>query len=140
MARKKNKLIKNIVKYSAIVAALIILLFPVYWMFVSSLRTVDNLMSLPPKLFPRDATLSNYLKIFTNIKYLTYFKNSFIVSFGTVLIVLIVAVPAGYALSRFRFKAKNPILTAVSSVQMFPQVVLLVGLYSFFSKWGLLDT
>lgn len=68
------------------------------------------------------------------------FQNSFIVSFGTIAIVLLVAVPASYALSRYNFFGRRVILSSVSSVQMFPVVVILTTLYGFYNSWHMLDT
>lgn len=69
-----------------------------------------------------------------------YFINSFITAGGTVLTVLLVSVPAGFSFSRYRFRGRNAILTSILSVQMFPIVVILISLYTFYMKWNLLNT
>lgn len=127
-------------KYLIIVALIIILLFPIYWMVISSFMENKYLLNLPPKFIPEAPSIQNYIKIFTNAQYLTYFKNSFIASSGTVLLSLFVSILAGYAFSRFNFKGKNFLMTSILSVQMFPIVAILISLYTFYFKWNLLNT
>ena len=127
-------------KYVGIAVILVILLFPVYWMVNCSLQRTTVIMTVPPTFFPLRPTFENFAKIFSNASYLNYFKNSFIVAFGTIAVVLIVAIPASFALSRYNFPGKHAIMSAISSVQMFPTVVILITLYGFYNKWGLLDT
>ena len=127
-------------KYVGIAVILVILLFPVYWMVNCSLQRTTVIMTVPPTFFPLRPTFENFAKIFSNASYLNYFKNSFIVAFGTIAVVLIVAIPASFALSRYNFPGRHAIMSAISSVQMFPTVVILITLYGFYNKWGLLDT
>ena len=98
---KKRNTGKKIAKYVVIAIILFVLLFPVYWMINCSLLPSNVIMSVPPRFFPINATLKNFSQIFTRASYLRFFQNSFIVSFGTIAIVLLVAVPASYALSRY---------------------------------------
>ena len=127
-------------KYAGIAVIVIVLLFPVYWMINCSLQHTNVIMTVPPTFFPTNPTLENFAKIFSNASYLRYFKNSFIVAFGTIAVVLMVSIPASFALSRYNFPGKHAIMSAISSVQMFPTVVILITLYGFYNKWGLLDT
>lgn len=131
---------KNFIKYAGIVLILIVLLFPVYWMVTCSLLPSSVIMSVPPTFVPVGATLKNFVQIFERDTYLRFFENSFIVSFGTIAVVLVVAIPASFALSRYNFKGRRVMLSSISSVQMFPVVVILTTLYGFYNSWGMLDT
>lgn len=131
---------KKILKYAVIALILVVLLFPVYWMIVCSLLPSSVIMTVPPTFVPLQATLKNFTQIFTKPNYLKFFENSFIVSFGTILVVMLVAIPASFALSRYQFKGRRTMLSAISSVQMFPIVVILTTLYGFYNSWGMLDT
>ena len=137
---KKKNTILSIIKYAVIVSLLILLLFPVVWMAISSVQPSSKLMNLPPEFLPSNPTLENYIKIISNTKYLRYFENSFITAGGTVLLCLCIAIPAGYAFSRYRFPMKNTVMTFIMSVQMFPIVVILISLYTFYMRWNLLNT
>lgn len=109
-------------------------------MAISSVQPSSKLMNLPPEFLPSNPTLDNYIKIISNTKYLRYFENSFITAGGTVLLCLCIAIPAGYAFSRYRFPMKNTVMTFIMSVQMFPIVVILISLYTFYMRWNLLNT
>lgn len=138
---KTKKAAGQAVKYLALALLVVILLFPIWWMLVGSLRPYYTLISLDDVAFyPKDFTIENYLKIFSQAKYLRYFANSFIVSGGTVFVTLLIAIPAAYSFSRFKFGGKSAVLSAVQSVQMFPIVVILISLYTFYRQWGMLNT
>ena len=137
---KKKNTILSVVKYAVVIGLLVMLLFPVVWMAISSIQPSSKLMNLPPEFIPSNPTLANYNKILSNEKYLRYFENSFITAGGTVLLCLCIAVPAVYSFSRYRFPLKSSIMTFIMSVQMFPIVVILISLYTFYMKWGLLNT
>lgn len=131
---------KTFLKYLVLVVLAVILLFPVYWMIVCSFMESHYLMVVPPHLIPVDASFDNYVEIFSNAKYLNYFKNSFISAGGTVLLSLLIAIPAGYSFSRYNVPGKNGILSMIMSVQMFPVVVILISLYAFYLKLGMMST
>ena len=127
-------------KYITLGLVTLVLLFPIYWMIVCSLMPMHHLTVLPPKFIPVDFTLKNFADIFSTPRYITYFKNSFITSFGTVLLTLVIAIPAGYSFSRYNFKGKNLLLTSILSVQMFPVVVILISLYAFYIRMNMIST
>ena len=131
----------KVLKYVGAVLIAGALLFPVVWMFVSSLQPSHRLMNLPPVFsINSESTLGNYAKIFSKPEYVRYFINSFITAGGTVLMVLAISIPAGFSFSRYRFKGRNAILTTILSVQMFPIVVILISLYTFYMSWNLLNS
>ncbi len=134
-----NKFIGIVGKYSLLGVLVAFLLFPVFWMVISSLQPKHRLMNLPPRFWPSEGSLENYAKIFTKPEYIGYFKNSFIVAAGTVLLVIVISTLAGYSFSRYGFWGKNFVLTSVLSVQMFPIVVILIALYTFYVRWDMLN-
>lgn len=143
MNNKKNSILKKLGKTSRYVGLLLIvvvMLFPVYWMVVCSLMPTHYLTVLPPHFLPVEGSLENFKVIFTTPKYMTYFKNSIITAVGTVGLVLLLSIPAGYAFSRYRFFGKNAILSTILSVQMFPIVVILISLYMFYLKLDMIST
>lgn len=133
--------ISKLLRYGVLALVLIVMLFPVYWMAVSSLLPSAHIMRIPPTLtLTGESSFDNYVKVFSKPEYVRYFLNSFITSGGTVLLVLLIALPAGFSFSRYKFKGKNIILTTIMSVQMFPIVVILISLYGFYMRWNMLDT
>ena len=138
MVSKKNPQ-KKTLTYLAIALLLLLFIFPIYWMVISSLKDNSVLMRTPPQLYPTFSTFRNYLSVITNTKYLNYIKNSLIVAALTVVVDLALAIFAGYSLSRFRYPGRKAIMTLTLSAQVFPTVVIIISLYAFFSKLNLMN-
>ncbi len=136
----KETPLKKFLTYFVIIALLFLFVFPIYWMFISSLKDNSVLMRLPPQLYPTFSTLDSYKTIFQNVKYMRYIGNSLIVASITVVIDLLFSVFAGYSLSRFRYPGRKAIMTVTLSAQVFPTVVILISLYEFFSKFKLMNS
>ena len=136
----KNSLGKKILTYLVIVIALAAFIFPIYWMFIASFKENSILMRVPPQLYPTFKTIDNYISIITNTKYLNYIKNSFVVASLTVIVDLALAIFAGYSLSRYRYPGRKTIMTLTLSAQVFPTVVIIISLYSLFSKLKLMNS
>ncbi len=111
-------------------------LFPFYWAFSSSFKTEQEIM-LPAQYLPRNPTLINYQGVFQNDDFIRALGNSAIVSGITVILALAVGSFAAYALGRLRFKGRTPMLYAVLSMTMFPQISILSGLFSIIRELGL---
>jgi multiple sugar transport system permease protein len=119
---------------------LIVLLFPVYWIVVTSLHTNNELLQLPPKWFPVHVTFASYVELLHSSVFLTFYKNTFLVALGATVLCIIVSIFAGYVLSRFRFKGSGLLTLLFLSAQMFPTVTLVIGLYSQYQAMHLLNT
>ena len=137
---QSNKFILKLLKYGTVLGLIAVSLFPIYIMVISSFMPNAYIISFPPKFITVHVTFENYLKIFVNPDYLAFFKNSFITSIGATLVTLLLAIPAGYSFSRYGFIGKNVMMTSILSVQMFPIVVILISLYTFYLQWGMLNT
>lgn len=131
---------KNIYVYILIIIISIIFLFPLYWMISTSFKSNDVLLKYPPQWFPINPTLKNYANIFSDSKFLVFYKNTIIVSLCTTILSVSLAVFASYSFSRFRFKGSNFLQIAFLSTQMFPNVALLIALYTLYRKLNLLNT
>ncbi len=131
---------KTLLIYLLVILLLALFLFPIYWMFIGSLKDNSVLMRLPPQLYPTFSTLESYKAVFSNAKYMKYILNSFIVASMTVVIDLVFSVFAGYSLSRFHYPGRKAIMTITLSAQVFPTVVIIISLYEFFSKFKLMNT
>lgn len=140
MNKKLKRRLLDAAKYAVIAFFLLLFIFPVYWMFVSSFMNNAVLMSRPPCFNPFAGNLDTFKKLLGMPKYLVFFRNSAVVSLSTVLVCLLTSVFAGYSLSRYRFPGKNAIMTSVLSVQMFPTVAILISLYTFYSRFRLINT
>lgn len=131
------KLLNLAGQYIFIAIALIWTLFPVYWILITSLKTQQQMNTMPP-LFIFKPTLAAYLKIITGESLLS-FRNSLIISSFSVLLGLIVGFPAAYTLARTKFNAKNQINFFILSMRMAPAFAFLIPYYLIFRKLNLID-
>ncbi|WP_049935636.1 carbohydrate ABC transporter permease [Haloplanus natans] len=113
------------------------MLFPIYWMVLTSLQSRSTILDSTPTFLPFDPTLSNYVTVFVENEFLTYLTNSFIVAAGAVTISVIIGVPAAYSLSRMDIPGDHHISFWILSTRMVPPLSILVPLYVFLSGAGL---
>jgi len=134
--RQRNRILLNIL----LLMSIGIVLIPLFWMVSSSLKTEGELFQTPPSFIPERPTVGNYLRLFQEGVFWPYLRNSLIVSLLTTGVSIILAVFAGFALSAFRFRLRIPLLLFFISLQMFPMVVMLLTIFLFMNRLGLLNT
>ena len=138
---RKASTVWKITIWSVIAATVVWCIFPFYWMLSTSVKTDLGVYRIPPELWPTEFTLANFQKLFAyNSMIPRVFWNSLATAVGTVLVTVVLASFAGYALSRLRFRFRYNILIAILVTQMFPMVVLLIPLYILYAKVELLNT
>jgi multiple sugar transport system permease protein len=113
-------------------------IFPIYWIFLTSFKTNQQINSIPP-LFIFKPTLDTYIKLITGDAILA-FRNSLIISSSAVLIGLLVSFPAAYTLARVRFRAKSQVNFFILSMRMAPAFAFLIPYYLIFQRLKLIDT
>lgn len=116
-----------------------LLLLPIYWMLNMSLRTnADILGSF--SLYPSDPTFANYIKIFTDPTWYSGYVNSLMYVSMNMTISIMVALPAAYAFSRYRFLGDKHLFFWLLTNRMAPPAVFLLPFFQFYSTLGLIDT
>ena len=119
---------------------LAVVLIPIYWMFVTSLKTQADAISLDIQYWPHNPTLSNYRAVLMETQFVHFLKNSLLVAIVSGFLVLLVAIPGGYALSRYNYKGKSATMIGFLVTQMIPGTLLLVPLFIVFANIKLQDT
>lgn len=138
---KKKETALNCLKYLVLVLIMVFLLFPIYWMVVTALKTNMEAYLYPPTFIPKQPTIDSFQSLLTtNNQFFVYYKNNFIVAGAAALISTFIALVSGYALSRFHFKWNKWILAALMSSQMFPVVSRMISLYGLLGKANLINT
>lgn len=133
--------LKRVLLYILLFLLLIYAFFPTFWLISTSLKPQGEAFLNPPTWIPRHFTLRSYQILWDDQQgFVQYFKNSLIVSLSTCLLTLLAATPAGYALSRFRFRGARSLLLLILATQMFPYVTILISLYTLFRQLHLLNT
>lgn len=136
----KVKKTKNWGTYLFLTIVSLMILLPIIWMLVTSVKTTDETFAMPVTIWPQVFDFSAYQRIWTNYAFLDYFKNSFIVVFSSTLISMAFSCLAGYGVSRFQFVGKASFLSFLLVTQMFPFIMLLIPFYKMLINYGLNNT
>lgn len=115
-------------------------LYPVIRVLSISLRPGDRLLSRSLAIIPSDATLSNFVELFTARPFFLWMWNSFLVSIAVTILGVALASTAGYVMARYKFVGRTTAMTAILTTQMFPATMLLLPMYILISKLQLLNT
>lgn len=113
-------------------------IFPIYMVVIIALTPYSNM--LEPQLYPKYFAWENFLLAFKVVGIGRNIINSFIYSISAVFLTLIIAIPASFVLSRFRFKARKPILFGILLTQMTSGIVILPTLYVLYVNYGLINS
>lgn len=115
-------------------------LFPLYWLWTSSLKNSADVVKMPPDWFPTGITLSNYVDIFQNQPALRWTFNSLYVSFVSTVLVVIIGAMAAYAFSKLTFPGQNVIFIVFISSLMIPKEIMIVPLFQITQDFGLINS
>ena len=119
-----------------LVLFLIAILFPFYWMLISSTKNLQELFGPAPTFRPSRFTLNAYQELFVRLHFLDNFKISFLVAALTAVLAVILSALGAYAVARLRFRAKNLMLNTILLVYLFPGVLLIIPLFAMLSQAG----
>jgi len=117
----------------------LIYFFPIFWMFLTSIKTEMQSISIPPLLF-FEPTLENFFIVQERTNYLKYAFNSIVTSVCSTILGLLIAIPAAYSFAFAPSKYTRDILLWMLSTKMMPAVGVLMPIYLITQKMGLLDT
>ena len=124
-----GKLAKRILLYFIVSLICIIILYPYFVMFLTALKSREEIFSPNGTIFPQVWHWSNFTEIFKRAPMGQYMLNSIIIASGSTAIAMICGIPAAYALARMKFKGQTAFLGFIIVSQMFAPVVLLIGIY-----------
>lgn len=133
---RRVKLVKTLGVYLLIAAVLAIMLFPFYWMVLTSLRSqVDNVSRVPVWVFT--PTWENYQNVISRNNFFTFTWNSFVVAALSTAVGLVLGLPAAYSIARFK---QEGLALAILIARLTPYITYLVPWYLAFRALGLIDT
>jgi len=115
-----------------------LILLPIIWVFIASIRPDADIMSR--SLFPNQVTLDHFREIFERSDFLIALRNSLIVGGVVAVCTIVIAVPAAYSLSRFTYRGRDVIGFVILATQMLPAVAVLVPLVVIIRSLGLANT
>src|SRR5215469_12196797 len=138
MSRAHKASSLRVMQMLAAALALVIVLFPVYAILVGSFESTTTLFSGNYYWLPHDPTLANYKTVFN--EQTGHIVTSLIVGPGTALLALVVAVPAAYALSKYRLRVTLTLVSSLIVAQIVPSIVLATSLFIVFHWVHLLNS
>ena len=119
-ARVKEAAFKTVV-YAFLVLCALAVLFPFYWMILTSFKSYAAYNSeYIPKLYTLSPTFDNFVTAFTAVPLAKYFVNTLVFTLGTTALMMVVIVPAAFAFARLRFKGKDAVFTLLLALMMIP--------------------
>jgi multiple sugar transport system permease protein len=118
----------------------VIFLFPFIVMVSTSLKKNSEVYQQPPTFVPNEVVFGNYRDIWSEASLATFFRNSLMIGLGTAVLALVLAIPAAYALARFKFKMRQVYLFTLLVIQMFSPIVIILALFKQISAYDLLNS
>ena len=138
---RRNYLIRNIITYTLLGIWALIVLFPFYWMLLTSVKSYGSYNAeYVPKFFTLSPTLQNYADAFTQVPLARYFGNTLIFALITTAAMLVVIVLAAFAFARLDFKGRNPLFSLFLSLMMIPNELVIITNFVTITNLGLRNT
>jgi len=132
--------LNRVLLYITITALFLAVVFPFYWMIVTSLQPQDAVFTVPPELWPKHPTFQNYIDAWNSAPWLRYFGNTFFVASASTLISLVTSSLAAFAFATISFKGREALFNLVLSVMMIPTATTLIPNFLIIRTLGWFDT
>jgi multiple sugar transport system permease protein len=134
------KVVVQILLYAFLAFMAIVVLFPFYWMLISSVKTLDEYMLTVPTLFPRKIVLYNYVEAFNTANLGRLFLNTMYVGIVSTVLSLVITVLSAFAFARLEFKGKNALFAALLATMMIPGELFTITNYATVNAFGWMKT
>lgn len=139
----RQKIVKTLVLigvYAFLLLMALIVLFPFYWMLISSVKTLEEYRMSVPTFWPRKIMLSNYVEAFTSAGLGRLFINTLYVGVVSTLLSLVITVLSAFAFARLEFKGKDALFGALLATMMIPGELFTITNYSTVTSLGWMNT
>ena len=139
----QQKLVKIAVKvllYAFLTTMALIVIFPFYWMLISSVKSLAEYRLSVPTLFPKQILLSNYVEAFNQANLGRLFLNTLYVGIVSTLLSLVITVLSAFAFARLEFKGKNVLFAALLGTMMIPGELFTITNYATVNAFGWMNS
>lgn len=137
---KRKKRILAAGQWVLAIIVLVIIVFPIYWMLVSSVKSQEEILLPVPTLWPREFHFENYINVLNRGNFAKYYYNTAVMTAGILIAQVVTGVFAGYGFSKGRFKGKGFCFIVVLGALMIPLQVTFIPIYIMMANWGMSDT
>ena len=137
---KIGKIVVMVLLYAFLITMAVIVIFPFYFMLISSVKTLDEYQRSIPTLWPEVIRLSNYVEAFNTGNLGRLFVNTMIVGIVSTLLSLVITVLSAFAFARLEFKGKNALFAALLGTMMIPGELFTITNYATVNDFGWMNT
>ena len=137
---KRVRKIKTVIQYVLAIIVMLVVMFPLYWMLISSVKSQEEILLLEPTLWPREFHFENYINVFQRANFGKYYYNTIVMTAGLLISQIVTGVFAAYGFSKGKFKGQNLCFLIVLGALMIPLQVTFIPIYIMCANWGLADT
>lgn len=130
----------SILKVIIALILIVIQVYPIFYVITSSFKTTDDFRQLVPYALPTSFNIQNYINVFTTSPMLTYFKNSIIITAGTLILLLSTSLMAAFALAKIKFRGNKKLFGLFMLGLTLPFQVALVPLFTIFTNLNMINT
>ena len=138
--QKGVKIFVQVLLYAFLITMAIIVIFPFYWMIISSLKSTMEYRLPVPTLFPKEIMWGNYVEAFSAANLGRLFLNTVFVGIVSTILSLVITVLSAFAFARLEFKGKNALFAALLATMMIPGELFTITNYVTVTKFGWIDT
>ncbi len=135
-----GKIAVKVLVYLFLIAMALIILFPFYWMIISSLKSLDEYRQAVSSFWPRVIVFGNYARAFEEANLLVLFKNTAYVGIVSTLLSLVITVLSAFAFARLEFKGKETMFSALLATMMIPGELFTITNYQTINVFGWKNT
>lgn len=137
---ERSRKIRTAGVYAFFIVGSIVMIFPFVWMFLTSFKTVEESMIIPPTILPAAWQTNNYTKATASLPFLALYKNTALMIFWRVVCAVVFSSMAGYAFAKLNFKGKNALFSLVLIQMMLPSQIFITPQYQMLAKVGLTNS
>src|SRR5258708_14144944 len=137
MSRAQSYYLSRTLFYIVVAIIFVYIVFPFYWAFRSSITREGEFFVLPVHYFPAAPTLAHYEQVFGDGQFVRALGNSALVAVTSTVLSLFIGTVGAYALGRFRFKGRLPVMYLILSMTMFPSIAILRPLFDLVRRFAL---
>ncbi|MBR5173442.1 MAG: carbohydrate ABC transporter permease, partial [Clostridia bacterium] len=130
----------SILRYAFLIAVAVVVLFPFYWMIISSLKTLAEYKLSVPTFWPKEVMWGNYAEAFTAANLGTLFKNTLFVGVVSTILSLVITVLTAFCFARLEFKGKNLLFAGLLATMMIPGELFTITNYEVVTRFGWMNT
>lgn len=135
-----KKMRNKILMYTITILLVLFFLFPLFWMLLTSCKSAEEILRIPPTILPDRFGVDNYKEVMTRQPIFRFIANSLLISFVSAAFSVLITAMAGYGFSKFQFPGKELMFFLILSFLIVPFQSIVVPLYKWVTKFGLTDT